>query len=358
VACLLEDARSALILVPKVSPPRRVGSPARRRRVGSSAGDGLGRAWSRRADGGEPHRGTGADRGGPATGYGRPARTEVSAIADFLTPRQVRRLLDEHGLAPRRSAGQNFVTDPNTVRRIVAAAGLSDDDVVLEIGPGLGSLTLPLAEAAAHVIAVEIDAGLVAALQDVLAGHDNVEVVHADALRLDLDGLLADRTARLVANLPYNTATPLVFRTLACSSVVDAFVMVQREVGQRWAARPGDPLHSGVSLKLRLLVDVEVALTIPRAVFHPVPNVDSVMVRLTRRPDAPDPATYARLAALVDTAFAKRRKTLRNTLAGIAPAARLQAAAAAARVDLGARAETLSTADVRRLDAALQRLTS
>ncbi len=278
----------------------------------------------------------------------------MPAIADLLTPTEIRRLLREHGLAPRRAAGQNFVVDPNTVRRIVAAADLASDDVVLEIGPGLGSLTLALAELAAEVVAVEIDAGLADALRVVVAGHDSVEVVHADALRCDLGAVLRGREARLVANLPYNVATPLVFHALACPQVRDAFVMVQREVGERWAARPGGRLHAGVSLKLQLLTDVEVALTIPRSVFHPVPNVDSVMVRLTRRDDAPDAAAYGRLARLIDAAFAQRRKTLRNTLGAVAEAEVVAAAAAEADIDLGARAETLSTADIRRLEGALR----
>jgi 16S rRNA (adenine1518-N6/adenine1519-N6)-dimethyltransferase len=272
----------------------------------------------------------------------------------LLTPSDIRRLLREHGLAPRRAAGQNFVVDPNTVRRIVASARLDPDDLVLEIGPGLGSLTLALAEAAGQVVAVEIDAGLAAALRTVVAGRDDVEVVHADALRSDLGALLGGREARLVANLPYNVATPLVFHALAYPLVRDAFVMVQREVGERWAARPGDRLHAGVSLKLQLLTDVEVALTIPRTVFHPVPNVDSVMVRLQRRQDAPAAAEYGRLARLVDTAFGQRRKTLRNNLAGVADPEVIAAAAAAAGIDLGARAETLGTDDVRRLEAALR----
>ena len=278
---------------------------------------------------------------------GRPIRAP-------LTPTDVRRLLAEHGLSPRRSAGQNFVVDPNTVRRIVRVAGIGPEDRVLEIGPGLGSLTLPLADAAAHVVAIEIDAGLVVALHAVLAGRPDVEVVHADALRTDLDAALGGQPARLVANLPYHVATPLVFHALAALSVTDAFVMVQREVGERWAAVPGDRSYAGVSLKLALQADVEVALTIPRRVFHPVPNVDSVMVRLTRRDDAPDPATYRRLAALSDTAFAQRRKTLRNTLSGVAAPHVLEAAAAEAGVELGWRAERLDADHLRRLDAALQ----
>lgn len=278
----------------------------------------------------------------------------AASNAGLLTPADVTRLLAEHGLAPRRTAGQNLVVDPNTVRRIVRTAGLSPDDEVLEIGPGLGSLTLGLASAVRHVTAVEIDAGFVSALGEVLAGVANVEVVHADALDVDLDRLVGHRPVRVVANLPYNVATPLLFRLLAAASVVDGYLMVQREVGERWQARVGQPLYAGVSAKLALLAEVRVELTVPRSVFHPVPNVDSVMVRVTRRADAPDPDTYARLATLIETAFAQRRKTLRNTLRAVADPDRLAAAAVAADVDLSARAETLDIAAIRRLDHALE----
>ncbi|MFO7960844.1 MAG: 16S rRNA (adenine(1518)-N(6)/adenine(1519)-N(6))-dimethyltransferase RsmA [Nitriliruptoraceae bacterium] len=272
----------------------------------------------------------------------------------LLTPADITRLLTEHGLAPRRAAGQNFVIDPNTVRRIVRTAGLSPDDEVLEVGPGLGSLTLGLAAEVRRVIAVEIDAGFVAALTEVLAGVGNVEVVHGDALTVDLDRVVAGRSVRVVANLPYNVATPLLFRLLATPAVVDAYVMVQREVGERWQARVGDPLYAGVSVKLALLAEVRVELSIPRSVFHPVPNVDSVMVRITRRSDAPDQATYRRLATLIEAAFSQRRKTLRNTLRGVADRDRLVAAAAEAGIDLGARADSLDAAAIRRLDHALE----
>lgn len=274
-------------------------------------------------------------------------------MVELLTPTRVHELLRAHGLAPRKAAGQNFVTDANTVRRIVEAAGVEVDDTVLEIGPGLGSLTLGLAEVAARVVAIEIDAGMVAALTEVLDGLDHVEVVHADALRADLDELVGAGPVRVVANLPYNTATPLVLHALATSSVRDLFVMVQREVGERWAARPGDPLHAGVSVKLALQAEVAIALTVPRTVFHPVPNVDSVMVRVTRRDDAPPRERLRELSHLVDAAYGQRRKTLRNNLRGRVPAEALDRAAAAAGIDLGARAETLDAAAIVRLGDAL-----
>lgn len=271
-----------------------------------------------------------------------------------MTPPEVRELLSAHGLAPRRSAGQNFVVDPNTVRRIIAAADLDATDTVVEIGPGLGSLTLTLADAVRRVIAIEIDAGFVEVLRTRIGDRDDIELVHADAMQVDLGALVGSGTARLVANLPYNVATPLVVHAFDAAAITDAFVMVQREVGERWCAAPGDRLRAGISVKLDLIADVEVVFTIPRNVFYPVPNVDSVMVRLRRRDDGPDPAERRWVGRVVEAAFAQRRKTLRNTLRAIASPDHLDAAAAATGIDLGARAETLSTDAFRALGAALR----
>jgi 16S rRNA (adenine1518-N6/adenine1519-N6)-dimethyltransferase len=259
----------------------------------------------------------------------------------LLTPSSARGILDAHGLATRKRDGQNLLVDPNTVRRIVTAAHLDVDDVVLEVGPGIGSLTLALGDAVRRVVAVEIDAGFVTALAEVLADLPNVEVVHADALAVDLAEFVGGGPARLVANLPYNVATPIVVEALASGAFTDAFVMVQREVGERWAAVPGDATYSGVSAKLGVLAEVSVELHIPRAVFLPAPNVDSVMVRLVRRPDAPVPARYARIAAVIDRAFAQRRKTLRNTLRALGTGEEVASAATASGIDLSARAEEL-----------------
>lgn len=260
-------------------------------------------------------------------------------VPEAITPTIAARLLQEHGLAPRRAAGQNFVVDPNTVNRIVAAAGIGPGDTVLEIGPGLGSLTLPLARAARRVVAVEIDSGLATVAADLTAPLGNVEVIHADALRIDLDSRLGE-PARLVANLPYNVATPLLFASMETMFVRDAYVMVQREVGQRWAAQVGDALYSGVSVRLALLATATVDLTVPRTVFLPVPNVDSVMVRVVRHADPLPEPRRRQVAAVVDAAFASRRKTLRNTLRAVY-ADRAEPALAAAGVDPSARAETL-----------------
>ena len=260
-----------------------------------------------------------------------------------ITPRLATALLEQHGLAPRKAAGQNFVVDPNTVERIVARAGIGPDDTVLEIGPGLGSLTLPLARAARRVVGVEVDTGLGAVVADLTAPLGNVEVVVADALRADLDPLLGE-PARLVANLPYNVATPLLMTALDTRHVTDAYVMVQREVGERWAARPGERLHAGVSVKIALAGTARIDLTVPRTVFLPVPNVDSVMVRITRHPDAMAPARRRWVADVVDAAFAQRRKTLRNTLRAAFGAPAVHAIEAAG-LDAGARAEVLGVED-------------
>ena len=257
-----------------------------------------------------------------------------------ITPRIAASLLDRHGLAPRKAAGQNFVVDPNTVDRIVAGARLAPEDTVLEIGPGLGSLTLPLARRVRRVVAVEVDRGLAAVVDDLTAPLGNVEVHVADALRVDLDALLGG-PARLVANLPYNVATPLLFTALDTRHVVDAYVMVQREVGERWAAVPGDPLYAGVSVKIALAGTATVDLTVPRGVFLPVPNVDSVMVRVTRHADGLDRSQRAWVASVVDAAFAQRRKTLRNTVRATFGDAGV-AALTTAGVDPTARAETVA----------------
>ena len=257
-----------------------------------------------------------------------------------ITPRVAADLLARHGLAPRKAAGQNFVVDPNTVDRIVAGAQLAPGDTVLEIGPGLGSLTLPLARTVRRVVAVEVDTGLAGVVADLTAPLGTVEVHVADALRADLDALLGE-PARLVANLPYNVATPLLFTALDTRHVVDAYVMVQREVGERWAAVAGDRLYAGVSVKVALAGTARIDLTVPRGVFLPVPNVDSVMVRVVRHADGLSREDRAWVARVVDAAFAQRRKTLRNTLRATFDDAAVPALEAAG-VDPSARAETVA----------------
>jgi 16S rRNA (adenine1518-N6/adenine1519-N6)-dimethyltransferase len=234
----------------------------------------------------------------------------------------VRELLDAHGLTPSRALGQNFVADPNTVRRIARLAGVGAGDRVVEIGPGLGSLTLALVETGAEVTAVEVDRHLLPALREVVEPH-GARVVHGDALRLDWHELLGppdpDSPWTLVANLPYNVATPLVLDLLAgVPAITRMLVMVQREVGERLAARAGDKAYGIPSVKVAYRAEAEVVGRVPPTVFVPQPKVESALVRIVRRPSPAVDADPAVLFRLVEAGFRQRRKMLRRSLAGLA----------------------------------------
>ncbi len=256
-----------------------------------------------------------------------------------LTPTAVRALLTEHALRPRRSLGQHFLNDPNTARRIVRLADLEPGARVLEIGPGLGALTVALADAGAHVEAVELDDRLVAVLDETVVGHGDVTVRAGDAATIDLS-FLDPGPWVCVSNLPYNVATPVVLRLLEeAPAVTRLLVMTQREVGERLAAAAGGRGYGAVSVKVAYFAAARVVGAVPRTVFVPAPRVDSVLVRLDRHPTAPVavPSPEA-LFALVRSGFAHRRQMLRRTLrprlgsrteatleqAGIAPSARAE----------------------------------
>lgn len=270
----------------------------------------------------------------------------------LLTPSAVHALLADHGLRPRRALGQHFLADPNTARRIVRLAGIGDGAHVLEIGPGLGSLTRALAEVGAGVVALELDDRLASVLAATLAeagvDADAVRVEVGDALEVDLAGLLdGERTEwHSVSNLPYNVATPVVVRLLEeVPRVGYLLVMVQREVGERLAARPGSRAYGAVSVKVAYFADAEVAGAVPPTVFVPPPKVESVLVRMTRRAEPPvEVPSPARLFALVRAGFAQRRKMLRRSLR---PALGDGAAdvLTAAGVDPSTRAEALSLSE-------------
>jgi len=238
----------------------------------------------------------------------------------------VRELLTSRGLAPRRDLGQNFVVDPNTVRRIAHLAAVGPGDRVVEVGAGLGSLTLALAETGATVVAVEVDRGLAAVLREVVADLAEVTVVEADAMTLDWSQLLADGDAWvLVANLPYNVATPLVADILdGVPQIARLLVMVQREVGERLVAGPGSGAYGAVSVKVAFWGTARLVGAVPAAVFMPRPKVESVLVEIVRH-EPPDVAP-GELFDLVRTAFGQRRKMLRRSLAGRVDAERFVAA--------------------------------
>jgi 16S rRNA (adenine1518-N6/adenine1519-N6)-dimethyltransferase len=244
-----------------------------------------------------------------------------------LSRSRINELLDQAGLAPRRDLGQNFVADANTVRRIASLARVGSGDHVVEVGAGLGSLTLALADTGAQVTAVEVDAGVVPVLRDVVSNRSNVTVVEADAMRVDWHSLLAGNEHwKLVANLPYNVATPLVCDLLDdVPSIESMLVMVQREVAERFAAPPGNKQYGAVSVKIAYWGTARVVGHVPASVFVPRPNVESALVRIDRR--QPPAVDRDALFTLVRTAFGQRRKMLRRSLAGIVDTAVFAAAA-------------------------------
>ncbi|WP_344873132.1 16S rRNA (adenine(1518)-N(6)/adenine(1519)-N(6))-dimethyltransferase RsmA [Allokutzneria multivorans] len=272
----------------------------------------------------------------------------------LLGPADVRRLAGELGVRPTKKLGQNFVHDPNTVRRIVNGANLTEDDVALEIGPGLGSLTLALLDACKAVVAVEIDPVLASRLEQTAAEQapahaDRLTVLPADGMRVTAADFAQPPTA-LVANLPYNVSVPVVLHLLAeLPSLKRGLVMVQAEVADRLAARSGSKIYGVPSVKAAWYADVRKAGPVPRAVFWPVPNVDSALVSFVRREE---PSTVDRQAvfSLVDAAFAQRRKTLRAALAGWAGSAAVaEQCLVAAGIDPSTRGEQLDVVDFARI---------
>ncbi len=270
----------------------------------------------------------------------------------LLTAPDVRELATRLGLRPTKSLGQNFVIDPNTVRRLVRTAGVGADDVVVEVGPGLGSLTLGLLPEVSRVVAVEIDAVLAAELPITVAERlpayaDRLEVVQQDALRLtELPG---PPPTAFVANLPYNVAVPVLLRLLErLPSLRTGLVMVQAEVADRLVAPPGSKTYGVPSVKAAWYAEVRRAGSVGRTVFWPAPHVDSGLVAFTRRP-SPD-ADRAAVFTLVDAAFAQRRKTLRAALAGWAGSAdEAERRLRAAGIDPSSRGEVLGVEEFARV---------
>ena len=269
-----------------------------------------------------------------------------SAGPRLLGPAEVRSLAAALDLRPTKQRGQNFVIDANTVRRIVRESGITDADVVLEVGPGLGSLTLALLEVAARVVAVEVDPALADRLPATIAEFapdraDRCEVVLADALRVtELPG---PPPTALVANLPYNVSVPVLLHLLALLlSLERGLVMVQAEVADRLAASPGSKVYGVPSVKAAWYADVRRAGTIGRTVFWPAPNVDSGLVAWTRREPPATHVSRERVFTVIDAAFAHRRKGLRGALRELAGStAAAEAALVACGLDPLTRGEAL-----------------
>lgn len=284
----------------------------------------------------------------------------------LLSARDVREIAALLGLRPTKSWGQNFVVDPNTVRRIVRLAGVGPDDVVVEVGPGLGSLTLALLPEVAHIVVVEVDPVLAARLPQTVAAFaparlDRLEVVHADALAVE--ALPGPAPTALVANLPYNVSVPVILQFLQrFPTIARVLVMVQLEVAERLCAAPGSKVYGVPSVKTAWYGQGRLVGTVGRSVFWPAPNVDSGLVEIVRRGDLPADVrevdgrevTREHVFRVVDAAFAQRRKTLRAALSGLAgggPAA--EAALVAADIDPRARGEQLDVEAFTRLAAHL-----
>jgi 16S rRNA (adenine1518-N6/adenine1519-N6)-dimethyltransferase len=280
--------------------------------------------------------------------------SDTSAGPRLLGPAEVRQLAAELDLRPTKQRGQNFVIDANTVRRIVRESGVTGRDVVLEVGPGLGSLTLALLEVAGRVVAVEVDGLLADRLPATIASYapgqvGRFEIVHADAMRIAT--VPGPAPTALVANLPYNVSVPVLLHLLELlPSLERGLVMVQSEVADRLAAPPGSKVYGVPSVKAAWFADVRRAGAIGRNVFWPAPNVDSGLVAWTRREPPRTTATRQQVFAVVDAAFAQRRKALRGVLRPLAGSAEeASAALVRAGVDPLARGESLAITDFVRI---------
>ncbi|SNT61132.1 16S rRNA (adenine1518-N6/adenine1519-N6)-dimethyltransferase [Streptosporangium subroseum] len=274
----------------------------------------------------------------------------------LLGPVEIRNLAEKLDIRPTKKLGQNFVIDGGTVRKIVRIAGLRPDDVVIEVGPGLGSLTLALLPEARSVVAVEIDPVLAAQLPLTVAEHapelaDRLTVVLGDAMRILPGDLPQEKPTALVANLPYNVSVPVVLHMLeTLPSLRSILIMVQAEVADRLAAAPGSKIYGIPSVKAAWYADVRRAGPVGRTVFWPAPNVDSGLVAMTRREPPSTKATREEVFAVVDAAFAQRRKTLRAALASWAgTAAAAEQALRSAGIDPSERGEQLTVEDFSRI---------
>lgn len=280
------------------------------------------------------------------------------------TPSVTRQLMQTHSVSAKKSLGQNFIIEPQVIADIVAAAGCDKQDLVLEIGPGLGSLTQALSAAAGQVLALEIDQSLLAALAESLADCANVQLVHADAMEADLAGLLAAFADRAdlrpgfmaVANLPYYITTPLLLRFLEQPELPwrRLVFMVQKELAERMQAAPGGKDYGALSLAVQYRAAARLAFSVPPTVFVPRPNVASAVIVLERLPQPPvavPPEAEQLFFAVIRAGFGQRRKTLLNSLsAGLAmDKQQIGAALLAAGIEPGRRAETLSLAEFARL---------
>lgn len=237
-------------------------------------------------------------------------------MGKLAKPSVVVEILERHGLRLTRGLGQHFLVDGNVLRRLIDAAELTPEDTVLEIGPGIGTLTEELCTRAGRVVAVEMDRRLLSVLDETVGSMPNLELVQGDAMRVDLAGMFSPgERVKVVSNLPYNVATPLILRLLRELPQAESMVVtVQRELADRYTARPGLPAYGGVSAKMRLLSEVRRLAYVPPTVFLPPPRVESAVLRIERRDPAMSGAEVDSFILFLNASFATRRKMLANAL--------------------------------------------
>jgi 16S rRNA (adenine1518-N6/adenine1519-N6)-dimethyltransferase len=284
-------------------------------------------------------------------------------VSKLTNPGFVTQLLSSHGIRLRKKWGQNFLVDENILIKIVSAAEIECGDHVLEIGPGIGALTRELALRADRVTALEIDERLIPVLKETLAEYDNITIIRQDAMDVDYPGLLGDKPVKLVANMPYNVATPLFYRWLKQhrQQFPVMVCMLQKEVAQRIVAKPGSKEYGTLSVVCQFAAKTELLFTVPRTVFFPRPEISSAVVRL--RPDAAtqyDVGDEAVFFRVVEAVFSQRRKMALNTLHAVFPLSKgeLTELGAEADLDLARRGETLSVAEFANLSRLLYNKTA
>ena len=284
---------------------------------------------------------------------------------DIATPMRTKKILEKHGFSFKKSLGQNFLIDPNVLVNIVSHAGLSKETGVIEIGPGIGALTEHLARQAGKVVAFEIDGRLLPVLEDTLSPYDNVTVVHEDILKTDLEQAMNDHFADyeevvVVANLPYYVTTPIIMKFLLEKvPVTGMIIMMQKEVADRITAIPGTKAYGSLSIAIQYYMDADVAMIVPKTVFMPQPNVESAVLRLTRKETPPAEVRDEDFLFKVSRgSFVQRRKTILNNLQaslpdGKAEKDRILHALNEAGIEPSRRGETLSVEEFAHLSNAL-----
>ncbi|PUB09739.1 16S rRNA (adenine(1518)-N(6)/adenine(1519)-N(6))-dimethyltransferase RsmA [Paenisporosarcina sp. OV554] len=273
---------------------------------------------------------------------------------DIATPKRTQEILKKYGFSFKKSLGQNFLIDPNVLHNIVSHADLTNESAAIEIGPGIGALTEHLARKAGHVVAFEIDQRLLPVLEDTLSPYDNVEIIHSDILKVNVSEMMREKLAdykdvMVVANLPYYVTTPILIKLLMEKLPIRGMiVMMQKEVADRITAKPSTKAYGSLSIAIQYYMKAEIAMTVPKSVFIPQPNVDSAVIKLTRYETAPVSVLDEDFLFFVSrSSFAQRRKTIINNLQSQLPHGKekkelILAALAEANIDPTRRGETLS----------------